>query len=51
VAPAGNPFAIYGGRCVGVFGPAGLAIDRFSSHASSATFMGGPAVFLHGALP
>jgi len=44
VAPAGNPFAVHGGRCVGVFGPAGLAIDRFSSHAPSATFISGAAI-------
>jgi len=41
VAPAGNPFAFHGGRCVGVFGPTGFAIDRLSNHASSATFIGG----------
>jgi len=44
VAPAGNPFAFHGGRCVGVFGPTGFATDRFSSHASSAAFIGGAAV-------
>jgi len=44
VTPAGNPFAVHGGRCVGVFGPAGLVVDRFSSLASSATFIGGAAV-------
>ncbi|WP_220083933.1 hypothetical protein, partial [Stenotrophomonas maltophilia] len=29
VASAGNPFAFHGGRCVGVFGPAGLAFTGF----------------------
>ncbi len=29
VAPAGNPFAFYGGRCVGIFGSAGLVHTGF----------------------
>ncbi len=27
VAPAGKPFAFYGGRCVGIFGSAGLVLN------------------------
>ena len=41
VAPAGNPSAGYGGRCVGAFGPAGLTSTRCSNHVPSATFMSG----------
>jgi len=41
VVPAGDPSAGYGGRCVGALRPPAIITHRFSSHASSATFIGG----------
>lgn len=41
VVPAGNPSAGYGGRGVGASCPPAIITHRFSSHALSATFIGG----------
>jgi len=51
VVPAGNPSAGYGGRCVGALRPPGIITRRFSSHASSATFIGGGFCLLARSLP
>jgi len=51
VVPAGNPSAGYGGRCVGALRPPGIITRRFSSHASSATLIGGGFCLLARSLP
>ncbi len=50
VVPAGNPSAGYGGRGVGASCPPAIITHRFSSHAPSATFIGG-GVRLHARSP
>jgi len=51
VAPAGNPFAFHGGRCVGAFGPAGLAFTGFRATHRPPPLSVALLSVLYGALP
>lgn len=51
VAPAGNPSAGYGGRCVGAFAPAGLKPTRIRTTYRPPPFGWRLPIALHGALP
>jgi len=51
LVPAGNPSAGYGGRGVGASCPPAIITHRFSSHALSATFIGGGFRLLARSLP